>query len=100
MKLRVASNHSEGAKCYLLMGKVCLAKGELKRSFKHIERAYEILRSALVKIDSKEYNNVFMGHPYYMEITLLKAKVFNRQLRHDLALKELQIARKIAKLKV
>lgn len=38
-----------------------------------------------------------MNHPYYTEIVLSKVKIFNRQLKHDLALKELQIIKKIAK---
>jgi predicted O-linked N-acetylglucosamine transferase (SPINDLY family) len=40
-----------------------------------------------------------MGHPYYIDISLLKVKIFNRQLKHDLALKELKIAHRIVKLK-
>jgi tetratricopeptide (TPR) repeat protein len=96
----LSNNHSEGAKCYLLIAKICLAKGQLKRSFRNIERAYEILKNALVKMDTQEYNNIFMNHPYYMDISIQKVKIFNRQLKHDLALKELQISKKIAKLKV
>jgi hypothetical protein len=36
----------------LLLAKIGLAKGELKKSFGRIERAFEILRSALVKFDN------------------------------------------------
>jgi hypothetical protein len=72
----------------------------LKKSFKNIEKAYEILSNSLVKVQDKKYTNVLMNHPYYMEIGLLKVKIFNRQQKHDLALKELKIIKKIAKLKI
>lgn len=51
-------------------------------------------------MDNKEYNSLFLNHPYYMEVGLQKVKVFNKQLKHDLALKELHILKKIAKIKV
>jgi hypothetical protein len=51
-------------------------------------------------MDTKDYNNIFMNHPYYMEISIQKVKIFNRQLKHDLALKELRISKKIAKMKI
>ena len=41
-----------------------------------------------------------MNHPYYMDISLQKVKIFNRQLKHDLALRELTIIKKIAKRKI
>ena len=64
-----------------------MAKGELRNAFKHIEESIEILRTALLKVDSKQYNLVFVNHPLYAEINIFKAKIFNRQLKHDLALK-------------
>jgi hypothetical protein len=54
----------------------------------------------LVKVDNKEYNKVLMNSPTYMDINLHKVKVFNRQLRHDLALRELKIIKKVAKIKI
>ena len=32
--------HSEGARCYLLLAKISLAKGELKNAFVNIETSY------------------------------------------------------------
>ena len=42
-----------------------MAKGELRNAFKHIEESIEILRTALLKVDSKQYNLVFVNHPLY-----------------------------------
>lgn len=72
-----------------------MAKGELKNAFKNIEESYGILRTALLKVDNKQYNSVFVNHPLHAEINICKAKIFNRQLKHDLALKELSFLKKI-----
>jgi hypothetical protein len=59
----------------------------LKTAFKHIEQAQLILKKALVKIDNAEYNKILINSPIYMDIIMHKVKIFNRQLKHDLALK-------------
>jgi len=59
----------------------------LKTAFKHIEQAQIILKKALVKIDNAEYNKILINSPIYMDIIMHKVKIFNRQLKHDLALK-------------
>ena len=41
-----------------------------------------------------------MDHPYYLEINLHKVKIFSRQFKHDIALKEIQILKKLTKIKV
>lgn len=39
-----------------------------------------------------------MQHPQYLEISILRAKVYNRQQKHQLALKELQMLQRLVKL--
>jgi hypothetical protein len=41
-----------------------------------------------------------MQSPIYLDISLHKVKIFNRQLKHDLALKELKIIKQLAKRKI
>lgn len=52
-----------------------------------------------MKIDNKEYNSILLNNPLYIDINLHRAKIYNRQLKHDLALKELKILRKVAEIK-
>jgi tetratricopeptide (TPR) repeat protein len=89
---------SEGAKCHALLAKIALAKGELKRASTHIEKATAILKDAVIKANEPEYDHVLMKHPLYLEISILRAKVYNRQQKHQLALKELQMLQRLVKL--
>ena len=52
-----------------------------------------------MKVNNKEYNTVLVNNPLYIEINLHRAKIFNRQLKHDIALKELKLLKKIAEIK-
>lgn len=52
-----------------------------------------------MKADTKEYNSILVNNPLYIEIKLNRAKIFNRQLKHDLALKELTLLRKVAEIR-
>lgn len=52
-----------------------------------------------MKADTKEYNSILVNNPLYIEIKLHRAKIFNRQLKHDLALKELTLLRKVAEIR-
>lgn len=45
-----------------------------------------------------DYDRVLMHHPIFLEISMLRAKVYNRQQKHDLALKELQMLQRLVKL--
>lgn len=98
-KFKLVNFHSEGARCYLLLTKISLAKGQLKIAFEHAQQSYLILRNALLKVDNKQYNSVFVSNPLYIEINLHKAKIFNRQMKHDLALKELKVLKKVAQIR-
>jgi tetratricopeptide (TPR) repeat protein len=93
-----AEGNSEGAKCHILLAKIALAKGELKRASTHIEKATSILKNSPIKFNDPEYDKVLMRHPLYLEISILRAKVYNRQQRHHLALKELQMLQRLVKL--
>ena len=50
-------------------------------------------------MDNKEYNKIFVNNPLYIEINLNRAKIYNRQLKHDIALKELKMLKKVAELR-
>ena len=95
----IVSFHSEGAKCFTIIAKVFLAKGELKGAFENIDLAYRVLKSCLVKLENDSYNEIFMQHPYYLDIHLHRIKIYNRQLKHDMALKELDLLKRIVKIK-
>jgi hypothetical protein len=98
-QFKLVNFHSEGARCYLLLTKISLAKGELKSAFENVEQSLTILRNTLLKVDNKAYNAVYVNNPLYIEINLHKAKIFNRQLKHDIALKELKVLKKVAELR-
>lgn len=80
----IAGNHSEGAKGYLLLGKIALARGELKRAFRMIEQSETILNAVLCKKDNRSY---LIKHPLFAEVNITKAKIFNKQSHHELALR-------------
>jgi hypothetical protein len=70
-----------------LLAKIALAKGELRRASTHIENATRILKEWVMKGKDPEYDRVLMRHPIFLEISMLRAKVYNRQQTHELALK-------------
>jgi hypothetical protein len=82
-----------------LLTKISLAKGELKKAFENVESSLEILRNTLLKVDNKAYNTILVSNPLYIEINLHRAKIYNRQLKHDMALKELRILKKVAEIR-
>lgn len=45
-----------------------------------------MLKEVLIKKNDEAYIAVFLKNHYYLQISLAKAKVFERQLKHDLAL--------------
>ena len=52
-----------------------------------------------MKDNNTSYNKIFINNPLYLEISLYRAKVYNRQLKHDLALKEINNVKKVAKMR-
>jgi hypothetical protein len=79
----------------LLLAKIALSRGEVKRSFKQILEAEKVLRKALLKEDNIEYQRILINNPLYIDIRFHKVKVLNRQLKHHLALRELENIKKI-----
>lgn len=90
---KIAEKHSEGAKGYLLLAKIALARGELKRSFRLIEQAENILTRVLSPKSDRSY---LIKHPLFSEININKARIFNKQSRHELALRELDLMQRIS----
>ena len=51
-----------------------------------------------MKFETPQYNKVLIRHPLNIQICSLRGKVFNRQQKHDLALKQLQLLQRLVKL--
>jgi predicted Zn-dependent protease len=53
-----------------------------------------------VKKEDKKYEKLLNSSPIYIKITLCKAKIYNRQLNHDLALNSINEIKDIVKKKL